>query len=272
MSFDGYELLKLPNQIQTTFDTFTDEVRSYTLDPTVKQKHIFESPLKGFKQRKSKNGIDTAMVWINPLDKNGSFIDYTSPWVNNQLFNKIRIYLVKNMKEQLKIYNAPDNVSLHLTVNYYLPMTDFNITNPVFPFHLDFGFLTMFISDGPTMIYERSTDKWTQINLQGEYAMLQTGALMELYSNHKYKAIPHGVGVSPTIKNNFGKVSIVLTADGTGPLNLYGKNIPITITGEKYNDLSFLWHYQPYQLVNLTRQEEILVDEIAKMNNFKLPY
>lgn len=266
----GYGYTTPPANIIAAFKAFTATVRKDLIArPADLEKFTFESPIEGFKQRKNPAGIETSKNWIMPLDTKNK----VHQWMDDENFVIIRDWIFAQLNTACETHKVPAARTRIISINYYPPKSEFDPLNPVFPYHTDFGYINSLISDGPTMILDPVDGKWKEINL-GDRMMFQVGGAMQAI-DHTYKAIPHGVGRSPIIADDLGKISIVGINDPSGLMTLTkdprrpGERTPCQLESMEYIRLRFK---STYEMDKLTEQERATFDDyLAQLDDFPRP-
>lgn len=239
----SYTMADLPKDIITIFKNLTETIYH---DILTKPGEIInfhhESPVEGFKQRKNQQGTNTAMVWILPVAGNGSY----HLWQNDPTFLAIKDYITQSLDTICDRENVSSQRMKFIAINYYPPQDIFDASNPIFPYHTDFGYINCLLSNGPTMILDPSDKCWKEINL-GNRMMFQVGGSLQA-TNGTYSAIPHGVGRSPVIvqETNLGKISIVGVTDPLGQITLQCGSNSINIDGMEMIGIRFRGMYGEY--------------------------
>lgn len=93
----------------------------------------------------------------------------------------VKKYVIDSITKICDEHNVPSQRANFLAINYYPPDNNFDIRNPIFPFHTDFGYINCLLSDGPTMILDPITNLWSSVNLAGNRQMFQVGAAMPFH-------------------------------------------------------------------------------------------
>lgn len=206
----------LPSHHRNSLDTLNSQIRLdilHNLSDITDDSYKHPGEIYGYNQRTNNKGHPTAKVWIiratYPI-KLGDESD-SNPWSNNSDFVSFGNFILKRLIDQADQFGFPKKRRFFLAINYYDPSEEFDIKNPVFPWHTDFNIMTFLCSDGPTWIYEEP--KWKEINLYSDGPnpryQIQFGSLAQILSKNKINALPHGVGRSPVFPDGLGKISIV---------------------------------------------------------------
>ena len=261
-----YSLTTMPEQIDLAFNNFTKKIyNDLQMMPSEIENFIFESPVKGFKQRSNQCGVQTAKVWIHAID--GQEIYHK--WQTDTDYMIIKSYIFEKLDKLCDKHGVPSRKNKFIAINYYPPFEAFDSKNPVFPYHTDFGYINCLLSNGPTMILDPEDNQWKEINL-GNQMMHQVGGTLQSISNGKYKAIPHGVGRSPVIANNQGKISIVGVCDPDGPITLICGDKSLEIDGLEMIGIRFKGLYDNYQGTE-DPDKEIYQTFLSALNKFERP-
>jgi len=270
----GYGYATLPENILAALQRFRATMRENLTGrlPLLEAYTFTDCPTEGFKQRINKDGVETAKVWLLPVDNpNGK--GKSHHWVDNSDFIIIRDFLLSTLGAVCDAHKVPTLRTRCIALNYYPPKSDADPLNPVFPYHTDFGYINSLISDGPTMILDPADGKWKEIEL-GNRMMLQVGGAMQAIKP-EYKAIPHGVGKAPVIADGLGKISIGCFMDPTGPMVLTKDHRQlnaaptITLDAAEYIRLRFKATHESDKLTEA--EQAVYNNYLAQLDDFPRP-